>query len=238
MESKGKNGHILTLAAIILGAAILSFGMYSSVKYFKSYDRVVSVKGLAEKEVLANRVIWPIAFKEIGNDLAALYSSINAKNKIIKEYLVSNGLDETEISVSAPQIVDMNAERYQSQPTSYRYNITSVLTVTSEKVDLVIKLISSQSDLLQKGVALSTGDYQFITQYLYTKLNEIKPVMIEEATKNAREAADKFAKDSNSRLGKIKNANQGQFSINDRDANSPHIKVVRVVSTVEYLLRD
>lgn len=238
MESKGKNGHILTLATIIVGAAILSFGMYSSVKYFKSYDRVVSVKGLAEKEVLANRVIWPIAFKEIGNDLAALYSSINAKNKIIKEYLVSNGLDETEISVSAPQIVDMNAERYQSQPVSYRYNITSVLTVTSEKVDLVIKLISSQSDLLQKGVALSTGDYQFVTQYLYTKLNEIKPVMIEEATKNAREAADKFAKDSNSRLGKIKNANQGQFSINDRDANSPHIKVVRVVSTVDYLLRD
>ena len=138
MESKGKNGHILTLATIIVGAAILSFGMYSSVKYFKSYDRVVSVKGLAEKEVLANRVIWPIAFKEIGNDLAALYSSINAKNKIIKEYLVSNGLDETEISVSAPQIVDMNAERYQSQPVSYRYNITSVLTVTSEKVDLVI----------------------------------------------------------------------------------------------------
>src|SRR5574344_1271531 len=238
MESLGKNGHILTLAAVVIGAAILSFSIFSSVKYFKSYDRVVSVKGLAERDVPANRVIWPIAFKEIGNDLASLYSSINSKNKIIKDYLIESGLDETEISVSAPQIIDMSAERYQSQPAAYRYNITSVLTVTSEKVELVRGLISSQSDLLQKGVALSTGDYQFVTQFVYTKLNEIKPAMIEEATKNAREAAEKFAKDSQSRLGKIKSASQGQFSISDRDANSPHIKVVRVVSTVEYLLRD
>ena len=238
MESLGKNGHILILAAVVIGAAILSFSIFSSVKYFKSYDRVVSVKGLAERDVPANRVIWPIAFKEIGNDLASLYSSINSKNKIIKDYLIASGLDETEISVSAPQIIDMSAERYQSQPAAYRYNITSVLTVTSEKVELVRGLISSQSDLLQKGVALSTGDYQFVTQFVYTKLNEIKPAMIEEATKNAREAAEKFAKDSQSRLGKIKSASQGQFSISDRDANSPHIKVVRVVSTVEYLLRD
>ncbi len=238
MESLGKNGHILTLAAVVIGGAILSFSIFSSVKYFKSYDRVVSVKGLAERDVPANRVIWPIAFKEIGNDLASLYSSINSKNKIIKDYLIASGLDETEISVSAPQIIDMSAERYQSQPAAYRYNITSVLTVTSEKVELVRGLISSQSDLLQKGVALSTGDYQFVTQFVYTKLNEIKPAMIEEATKNAREAAEKFAKDSQSRLGKIKSASQGQFSISDRDANSPHIKVVRVVSTVEYLLRD
>lgn len=238
MESRGINSHILTVAAIIIGAALLSYGMFSSVRYFKSFDRVVSVKGLAEQEVMANRVIWPLAFKEIGNDLASLYSSINTKNKIIKEYLIANGLDETEISVSAPQIIDMSAERYQSQPATYRYNITSVLTVTSEKVDIVNRLISSQSDLLQKGIALSTGDFQFTTQYFYTKLNDIKPAMIEEATRNARAAAEKFAKDSDSKLGKIKSASQGQFSISDRDANSPYIKMVRVVSTVEYLLRD
>ena len=132
----------------------------------------------------------------------------------------------------------MSAERYQSQPSPYRYNITSILTVTSDKVDLVMSIISSQSVLLQKGVALLAGDYQYQTQFVYTLLNDIKPVMIEEATKNAREAAEKFAKDSNSKLGKIKSANQGQFSIVDRDANTPQIKVVRVVSTVEYMLRD
>ncbi len=238
MESRDIKSHILTVAAIIIGAAMLSYALFSSVKYFKSYDRVVSVKGLAEVEVTANRVIWPLSFKEIGNDLASLYSSINAKNKIIKDYLVASGLEESEISVSAPQIIDMSAERYQSQPATYRYNITSVLTVTSEKVDIVRGLISSQSDLLQKGIALSTGDYQYVTQFLYTKLNDIKPAMIEEATRNARASAEKFAKDSDSKLGKIKSASQGQFSISDRDANSPHVKVVRVVSTVEYLLRD
>ncbi|HBY02379.1 MAG TPA: hypothetical protein DEG92_07575 [Rikenellaceae bacterium] len=220
------------------GMAVLALSLLISVRTIKSYDRYVSVKGLAELEVPANRVIWPVAYKEIGNDLSSLYKSINEKNKIIIEYLKSKGLDESEISVSAPQIVDMSAERYQSQPSPYRYNITSVLTVTSEKVEKVREVIASQSDLLQKGIALSSGDFQYTTQFFYTKLNEIKPAMIEEATKNARASAEKFAKDSNSKIGRIKSANQGQFSISDRDGNSPHIKIVRVVSTIEYLLRD
>jgi hypothetical protein len=219
---------------------LISLGMFlkSSVIAFKSYDRIVSVKGLAEMEVPANRVIWPIVYKEIGNDLDQLYKTISNKNNIIIEFLKSKGIEDSEISISAPQIIDMNAERYQSQVSSYRYNVTSILTVTSDKVARVREIISGQSDLLQKGVAISAGDYQFMTQYLYTNLNDIKPVMIEEATKNARASAEKFAKDSNSKLGKIKNANQGQFSINDRDANTPHIKIVRVVCTIDYLLRD
>ena len=223
---------------IMIGLIFLGVFIKSAVTSLKSYDRVVSVKGLAEKEVPANRVIWPVVYKEIGNDLMTLYKSISEKNRIIIEYLKSKGLDEKEITISAPSIIDMSAERYQSQPSPYRYNITSILTVTSDKVDLVMSIISSQSVLLQKGVALLAGDYQYQTQFVYTLLNDIKPVMIEEATKNAREAAEKFAKDSNSKLGKIKSANQGQFSIVDRDANTPQIKVVRVVSTVEYMLRD
>lgn len=132
----------------------------------------------------------------------------------------------------------MNAERYQSQVSPYRFNITSVITVTSSKVDLVRGIIAGQSDLLKKGIAISGGDYRFTTQYFFTKLNEVKPKMIEEATKNARASAEKFAKDSDSKLGKIKRANQGQFSISDRDANTPYIKTIRVVSTIDYLLRD
>ncbi len=222
----------------MIGLIVLGIFIKSAVVSFKSYDRVVTVKGLAEREVDANRVIWPVVYKEIGNDLMVLYKSINEKNRIILDYLKSKGIDDKEITVSAPSIIDMNAERYQSQPSPYRYNITSVLTVTSEKIDLVMKIISSQSELLQKGVALLAGDYQYQTQFIYTLLNEIKPSMIEEATKSAREAAEKFAKDSKSKLGKIKSANQGQFSIVDRDANTPQIKTVRVVSTIEYMLRD
>ncbi|MDD2584693.1 MAG: SIMPL domain-containing protein [Bacteroidales bacterium] len=223
---------------IMLGLIFLGIFIKSAVISFKSYERVVKVKGLAQIEVPANKVIWPVVYKEIGNDLSTLYKAINHKNQVIISYLKSKGLEENEIYVSAPSIIDMNAERYQSQPSKYRYNITSVITVTSNKVELVSKIISSQSELLKKGVALLAGDYQYQTQYLYTLLNQIKPSMIEEATKNARASAQKFAKDSNSKLGKIKTASQGQFSIYDRDANTPQIKTVRVVSTIEYMLRD
>lgn len=223
---------------IMLGLIFLGIFIKSAVISFKSYERVVKVKGLAQIEVPANKVIWPVVYKEIGNDLSTLYKAINHKNQVIISYLKSKGLEESEIYVSAPSIIDMNAERYQSQPSNYRYNITSVITVTSDKVELVSKIISSQSELLKKGVALLAGDYQYQTQYLYTLLNQIKPSMIEEATKNARASAQKFAKDSNSKLGKIKTASQGQFSIYDRDANTPQIKTVRVVSTIEYMLRD
>jgi hypothetical protein len=101
-----------------------------------------------------------------------------------------------------------------------------------------LDIISTQSELLNTGVALSAGEYQYVTQYFFTGLNEIKPQMIEEATRNARASAEKFARDSGSKLGKIKTANQGQFTISDRDANTPHIKTVRVVSTIEYMLKD
>lgn len=232
-EKRVFNGFFIMVGLIVLGIFIKS-----AVVSLKSYDRVVSVKGLAEVEVKANKIIWPVVYKEIGNDLQTIYRAINTKNEVIIEYLKSKGMDNSEITISAPQIIDMSAERYQSQPSTYRYNITSIITVTSEKVDLVMDVISSQSELLQKGVALLAGDYQYQTQFLYTLLNDIKPEMIEEATKNARASAEKFAIDSKSKLGKIKRASQGQFTITDRDANTPHIKTIRVVSTVEYMLRD
>ena len=238
MERSREKGSIFLGLFIMIGLVALSASIYGGLNSFKSYNRVVSVKGLAEMEVPANKVIWPIVYKEIGDDLLQLYKTINEKNRIIIDFLREKGLDESEISVSAPRIIDMNAERYQSQVSRYRYNVTSILTVTSEKVDMVREIISGQSDLLRKGVAVTAGDYEYMTQYLYTKLNDIKPGMIEEATRNARASAEKFAKDSGSKLGKIKTANQGQFTISDRDANTPYIKTVRVVSTIDYLLRD
>lgn len=228
----------LTGLFIMVGLTLLGISINRGIVAIKSYDRVVNVKGLAEMEVDANLVIWPIVYKEIGNDLSALYKAINSKDKKILEYLIGKGLSADEISISAPSIIDMNAERYQSQPSAYRYNITSVITVSSQKVELVREIISGQSELLAHGVALLDGDYQYRTQYQFTLLNDIKPQMIEEATKNARRSAEKFALDSNSKLGKIRRANQGQFTISDRDNSTPHVKTVRVVSSIEYMLRD
>lgn len=239
MEKSGKS----VAAAAILAAGIVIAGwlLYRGVVHFKDSDRVVSVKGLSEKEVKADRVIWPLVYKLAGNDVASLYNTIENNNSKIVSFLVSNGIAEDEITVSPAEVVDMDAERYVSQGVKYRFNVTSVLTVSTDKVDLVVDLMSRQGDLLRQGIAVGSGDdYRYRTQFLYTSesLNGIKPVMIEEATRNARIAAEKFARDSESRLGKIKRANQGQFSISDRDANTPYIKTVRVVTSVDYLLKD
>ena len=177
-------------------------------------------------------------YKDIGNDLTTLYTNIQSKNKTIVEFLQSNGISRDEISVAPPEIIDMEAERYQNQTIQYRYNATSVITVTSSNVDMIRKLISEQTELLRQGIAITGGDYRYNTIYEFTGLNNIKPPMIEEATKNAREAAEKFALDSGSKLGKIRNASQGQFSITDRDANTPYIKNVRVVTTINYYLKN
>lgn len=189
-------------------------------------------------EVPADKVTWPLVYKSLGNDLNALYTDIKRSNQTILEFLKEKGIDENEISVNAPDIIDQKAERYSNNDSPFRYNVTSVITVTSNKVELVRKLISEQGELLKRGIAITGGDYRYNVSYEYTSLNKIKPGMIEEATKNAREAAEKFAKDSESKLGKIRHANQGQFSISDRDANTPYIKKVRVVTTVEYSLKD
>ena len=226
--------------SIILAAGLVVLGLLlnTGINNFTSRDRVVTVKGLAEMEVAAAKVIWPLMYKDIGNDMATLYTNIQSKNKTIVDFLKSNGISSEEITVAPPEIIDMEAERYINQAIQYRYNATSVITVTSSDVDKIRKLISEQTELLRQGVAITGGDYRYNTLYEFTGLNNIKPDMIEEATKNAREAAEKFALDSGSKLGKIRNASQGQFSISDRDANTPFIKNVRVVTTVNYYLKN
>ena len=228
------------IEAVILAIGMLLLGVFinNGFSEFAQKDRSVNVKGLAEMEVPADKVTWPLVYKSLGNDLGALYDDIKRSNQTILGFLKEKGIEEAEISVNAPEIIDQKAERYSNNDSPYRYNVTSVITVTSTKVDLVRKLISEQGELLKRGIAITGGDYRYNVSFEYTSLNKIKPGMIEEATKNAREAAEKFAKDSESKLGKIRHANQGQFSISDRDANTPYIKKVRVVTTIDYSLED
>lgn len=234
---KEKNPVAAVGLFIMVGLMVLGICMVIAVGKFKSYDRVVSVKGLCEKEVPADKVIWPLAYKLVGNELMALYNEINRQNDIVIQFLTSNGLSKDDIYVSAPQIIDVQADMYVDQKRTYRYNVTSVITVATDNVAKVREIIDKQTDLLAKGVALTNNGYNYQVSYEFTGLNEIKPGMIEEATANARNAAEKFAENSKSRLGKIKNAWQGQFSVSDRDANTPYIKNVRVVTSVDYYLR-
>lgn len=188
---------------------------------------------------MADKVIWPLAYRLAGNDLRSLYSEIERSNAVILEFLTSNGIPEDEITVSPASVTDIQAERYgYNNEDPYRYKAVSVVTVASGKIDLVRSLMTRQGELLKKGVVIAGDDYQFQTVFSFNGLNDIKPEMVAEATKNARATAQKFAEDSGSRIGKIRSASQGQFSITDRDQNTPHIKVVRVVTTIEYSLRD
>ncbi|MBR2475142.1 MAG: SIMPL domain-containing protein [Bacteroidaceae bacterium] len=225
-------------ALVAIGIFLGGFAIAKAIITTTEMSRVVNVKGLSVREVPADKVIWPITFKEIGNNLTDLYNTINTKNNIIISFLKANGIDENEIIIAAPEIVDLQAERYGNQNYLYRYNVTSIITVTSNKVNLVTQLMLKQADLIKKGVAIIVGSYEYQPTFTFTGLNDIKPQMIEEATINARTTAEKFAADSQSKLGKIKTANQGQFTISDRDNNTPQIKEVRVVTSVTYFLED
>lgn len=228
------------ISSVILAIGILALGLCvkSGIDNFSAQDRVVTVRGLAEREVKANKVTWPIVCKEVGNDLPALYTRINRTNEIIVGFLKTNGILDSEIAINAPDIIDLQAERYSNNDRPFRYNVTSVITITSQEVDKVRKLIDRQTELLKQGIAITAGDYNYQIMYDYTDLNKIKPEMIAEATSNAREAANKFAADSESDLGKIKTASQGQFLIENRDPYTPYVKKVRVVSTIVYYLED
>lgn len=201
-------------------------------------ERTVSVRGLSERIVPADKVVWPLVYKEVGNDLETLSEQVSNKNKTIIDYLQSKGISTDEISVSPPEIVDLQAERYINQNVPYRYNLRSIITVSSQQVDLVRRLINEQGELLDKGIAIVSGEYDVQVDYQFTGLNDLKPDMIAEATRNARQAAEQFATDSESKLGKIKSASQGQFSITDRDQYTPYLKNVRVVTSVVYYLKD
>ncbi len=228
---------ILFGVLVVFAFAVLGNSLYEGVKYFKDSERTVTVKGLSEREVKADIAILPLSFKYLGNDIATIYDEMERRNSEIVEFLVSLGFEKSEIGYSAPTITDRKANYYgNGNFVGERYLANATITLYTSKVDLVLESMKKVGELGKKGIAIASDDYSQFTEFIFTNLNEIKPDMIKEATKNAREVAEKFAKDSDSALGKIKQASQGQFSIYNRDNSTPYIKKVRVVSTVEYFL--
>lgn len=233
MENKG---NFFAGLAIMAGLVVMGLCIPAAVREYGSTKRSVSVRGLCEREVPADKVIWPLKYRVTGNDLAGVYSEIESDNAAIISFLKAGGIDEAEISVAAPVINDKFAQEYGSNDRLYRYLAKNTVTVCTGKVDEVLKLIKNQKTLLRKGIVLG-DEWDGSPTFSFEALNSIKPEMIEEATRNARESAQKFANDSGSKLGKIREANQGYFTIESRDSNTPEIKKVRVVTNVTYYLR-
>lgn len=178
-----KSSALLPSAIIALGIVVLGFTVRSGIVTFKDRDRIVSVKGLSEREVKADKVIWPLVYKDLGNDPAEMYRQLEKKNQKIVAFLKSGGLTDSEISVNPPTIVDRQADNYGNEIMNFRYKATSVITVTSPNVDKVRALMNRQAELMKQDIAIVGEEYggSNSPSYEFTGLNKIKPEMVEEA---------------------------------------------------------
>ena len=237
MRSNQQGTSLLSAILLALGIAAAGWAIADGLRQIRTADRYVTVKGLAEREVAADLVIWPISFFEAGNDLNAIYKKMDDNTAQVRQFLKSQGLEKAEVAPSAPSIFDLQAQRYGNDNKSpYRYRAEISLIVRSSDAQAVKKAMQNVGELGKQGIAFTEQNWDQRPEYLFTQLNAIKPDLLAEATQNARKAAEQFAQNADSLVGTIRTASQGQISIVDRDKGTPEIKIVRVVTTVEYAL--
>ena len=228
--------NIFAGALIALGLFLGGLFIYCGISKFASKDRAVSVKGLSTREVEADYAVWPLSYGWNGNDLPALYDQLERVTARVKKHLIALGFEESDIRQGSISVSDNWSDYYGNHRPEYKYTLSTSLIVSTDKVQLVVASQGKEAELLKEGIIVTSNKWDL--DYQYNGLPELKPAMIEEATRNARAVAEKFAADSESTLGGIKTASQGQFSIYDRDENTPYIKMVRVVTTIEYFLKS
>jgi hypothetical protein len=227
--------HMILLSAAIVIAGFFIGNMH---KTGKKYDRFVQVKGLSEREVDADLAVWPFHITLTDSDLRTLKSKIEDQNEAVIEFFRAQGFGNEELTRGSVSINDLQADPYSSNNryVEFRYLAKSEFTVRTSDIQKLQNALSASLDLMSKGILLGSKNQWRPIEYIFTDLNEIKPSMIEEATQNAREVAEKFARDSDSQVGGIREARQGLFTISDRDENTPQVKTVRVVSTIDFQL--
>jgi hypothetical protein len=229
---------------LVLGCSlVISFLLFGiqigrAVKRGREFDRYLTVRGLSEREVKATLAIWPIRFSVAAEDLDGLKTAMERDRAEVLDFLQQNGLTPDEITQGLPTINDREDEKLQSKRPELlpRYRATGSLVVRSSNVDVVKKAIQSADALLQRGVTLAGPEYGEKPQFTFEGINQTKPEMIQEATASARAAAQKFAADSHSSVGRIRKAIQGVLEIEDRDPASPEWKILRIVTTVDFFL--
>ena len=253
--TNGENEHGGTTflgLLIALGLILGGWALGAQIKATRLSDRYVAVKGLVERKVKSDLAIWPLTYKEAGDDLSTLHLKTEANKNAILQFLEKQGILSTEIELGIVRVVDTQANEYGAgNRAPHRYIVEQQITVRTSRVDPVAAAAQKTIELLQKGIVLNSNPGQGLA-YKYTGLNSIKPDMITEATRNARAAADCFASDSGSRVGSIRQANQGVFTIlpaeqgsdageggdNGYAADASLMKTVRVVTSVQYYLEQ
>jgi uncharacterized protein len=250
LDNDQRNSYLYLGVSLAIGLVLAGWILGSQIKATRLADRYVTVRGLVERTVKSDLAIWTVGYKEAGNDLAAVSAKTESDKAAVLSFLAEQGIQTSEIEVGVVGVVDTQANEYGGvNRAPQRYIVTQHVTVRTSRVDQVASAAQKTMQLLQKGVIL-TNTYGSGVSYKYTGLNSIKPDMITEATRNARAAADRFAKDSGSSVGSIRQANQGVFSIlpagqtaevseeggGGAPSDSSIQKVVRVVTTVQYYL--
>jgi len=215
--------------ALVISSLFISY----AIGEFGSPDRFVEVKGLAEREVPADLAIWPIGYSLTGADLEELRRRLDRADESVIAFLKLNGFSDDEITRSPPRVTDRWLNSYDNQRPTERYAAERTLTLRTAQVDAARAAMGDAAELISQGVPL-TPNWGSAVEFLFTSLDEIKPGMIADATADARRAANQFAEDSGSRVGAIRTARQGYFTISERDPSSPHVKLVRVVTTIDY----
>lgn len=226
---------VLVALIVALGLAVAGWFTSQGMARLKTQDRYVTVKGSAERIVEADLLVWPLPHSVGGNDLAEVQRHLDANTAAIRDFFLQAGFKADEIVVSPPRLEDRWAYAYGENRPPERYRYANTVSLRSNGVDKALAALRRSGELVGRGVMIGEGSQP---DFDYTKLNDIKPALIAEATANARDSAEQFAKDSHSRLGGIRSANQGVVTISDRDQSSPQVKKVRVVTTVEYFLKD
>jgi hypothetical protein len=222
---KIKNNGVWIVSVVLL---IFSIAFFVAAQNFSDQGKYVEVKGLSERIVKADVAIWSITFDVKSNDVDSLYANIDKDTKTITSFLISKGFDISEINI-AP--VNIYQDTYKDA--LFRYNSSTQLSVYTNKVDLVKASSKETLPLVKEGIVMS----QNFINFEFSDINSVKPEMLAEAIKNAKDAATQFAKESGSRLGSVARGNQGVFDITDKDPGSPEFKKIRVVSTLRFLLK-
>lgn len=222
----------LILALGLVGAAQV---LGRAIGDFRMADRFVEVKGLAEREVMADLAIWPVAYQVTANTLDALRSELDRNDSAVMAFLAANGFSTEEVTRAPPRIMDQWSQAPGSQRPETRYTAERTITLRTGQVPAAREALQGAAELLSAGVVLAPTWGSSAT-FLFTGLEALKPEMIAQATADARRAATQFAEDSGSDVGSIKTARQGFFSITEVDPSTPERKTIRVVTTVEYFL--
>ncbi len=246
--SRINRGAMVLLGSFLaLGLIIGGWVLGAEIKAVRLADRYVSVRGLAERTVKSDLAIWFIYYQETGDDLPSLYSKAEADKKVILQFLAKQGIRPSEIDMGIVSVTDNQANVFPANRRPlYRYSFRQQISVQTSRVDLVSAAARNAASLLQQGIVVMSTSLQ----YKFNGLNSIKPDMITEATQNARAAADRFALDSGSSVGTIRQATQGYFSILPANSGAPDadgggyggnsdrslMKTVRVVTDVQYYL--